>query len=101
LRDAQSTIRPFYRSRPGTRNETANLCAFRIGQLVGGGCLTEREAYAALANAALGWGIKANDKALGPRGTIMRAIQAGAREPCSPPPDPSNIIVLKGLSQSL
>jgi len=65
----------------GTRNETANLCAFRIGQLVGGGCLTEQEAYAALHNAATSWGIPANDKALGPRGTIARALRDGARSP--------------------
>jgi hypothetical protein len=72
---------------PGTRNETANRIAFRIGQLVGGGCLTEREAYAALHNAATSWGIPANDKALGPRGTIMRGLRAGTREPRGPPED--------------
>jgi hypothetical protein len=72
---------------PGTRNETANRIAFRIGQLVGGGCLTEREAYAALHNAATSWGIPAKDKALGPRGTIMRGLRAGTREPRGPPED--------------
>lgn len=66
---------------PGTRNESANVSAFRIGQLVGGGCLTESEAYAALHNAALSWGISAKDKALGPKGTIARAIRDGARSP--------------------
>jgi hypothetical protein len=72
---------------PGTRNETANKIAFRIGQLVGGGCLTEREAYAALHNAAASWGIPANDRVFGPRGTLMRGLQAGAREPRGPPED--------------
>jgi hypothetical protein len=74
---------------PGTRNETANVSAFRIGQLVGGGCLTESEAYAALHNAALTWGISAKDKALGPKGTIARAIRDGARSPryCPEAPD--------------
>jgi hypothetical protein len=79
---------------PGARNETANLCAFRIGQLVGGGCLTEREAYAALHNAAASWGIRANDKALGPRGTIARAIRDGARSPRGPAEEPTTIISL-------
>lgn len=74
---------------PGTRNETANVSAFRIGQLVGGGCLTESEAYAALHNAALSWGISGKDKALGPKGTIARAIRDGARSPryCPEAPD--------------
>lgn len=74
---------------PGTRNETANVSAFRIGQLVGGGCLTESEAYASLHNAALSWGISGKDKALGPKGTIARAIRDGARTPryCPEGPD--------------
>lgn len=71
----------------GTRNETANRVAFRIGQLVGGGCLTEAEAYSHLHNAAASWGISANDKALGPRGTISRAIRDGARSPRFVPED--------------
>ena len=56
-----------------TRNEEANRIAFRVGQLVGGGCVGRGEAYDVLANAALSWGIRPNDKALGPRGTIARA----------------------------
>ena len=78
---------------PGGRNETANLCAFRVGQLVGGGCLNEQEAYAALHNAAASWGVPAKDKALGPRGTIARAIRDGMSSPRQPPDDPSTIIV--------
>ncbi|WP_198302209.1 AAA family ATPase [Bosea sp. AS-1] len=76
---------------PGTRNEEANRIAFRIGQLVGGECLTFSEAYAALANAAMSWGIPANDKALGPKGTIARAIRDGSSSPRMPPPDPDVI----------
>jgi hypothetical protein len=71
----------------GERNEAANKIAFRIGQLVGGGCLTEAEAYSHLHNAAASWGIPANDKALGPRGTIARAIRDGARSPRFCPDD--------------
>jgi len=72
---------------PGTRSNEANRIAFRVGQLVGGGCLTETEAYAALHNAAASWGIPANDKALGPRGTIARGIRDGARAPRFVPED--------------
>ncbi|UGB26372.1 bifunctional DNA primase/polymerase [Methylorubrum sp. B1-46] len=80
-RALEAEMRELAMAAPGTRNETANLCAFRIGQLVGGGCLTEQEAYAALHNAAASWGIPANDKALGQRGTIARALRDGARSP--------------------
>ncbi|TXN33918.1 bifunctional DNA primase/polymerase [Methylobacterium sp. WL19] len=76
---------------PGERNEAANKIAFRIGQLVGGGCLTEAEAYSHLHNAAASWGISANDKALGPRGTIARAIRDGARSPRFVPDDFSEV----------
>ena len=69
---------------PGTRNEEANRIAFRVGQLVGGGCLTRSSAFASLEQAALSWGIRPNDKALGTRGTIARALDAGARVPRGP-----------------
>lgn len=75
----------------GERNEAANKIAFRIGQLVGGGCLTEAEAYSHLHNAAASWGIPANDKALGPRGTIMRGIRAGAQSPRFCPEDDTSL----------
>jgi hypothetical protein len=37
----------------GDRNIQANQIAFRVGQLVGGGCIGQREAYDTLANSAL------------------------------------------------
>lgn len=75
----------------GERNNEAAKIAFRIGQLVGGGCLTEAEAYSHLHNAAASWGISANDKALGQRGTIMRAIRAGAQSPRFVPEDDTSL----------
>jgi hypothetical protein len=69
---------------PGERNEEANRIAFRIGQLVGGGCLTHQAAYSALEAAALSWGISPKDKALGPKGTIARALRAGEPHPRGP-----------------
>lgn len=69
---------------PGERNEEANLIAFRAGQLVGGGCLTFGSALQALEQAALSWGISPKDKALGPKGTIARALKAGEGSPRGP-----------------
>lgn len=69
---------------PGERNEAANLIAFRAGQLVGYGCLTNSSAQQSLEQAALSWGIRPNDKALGPKGTIARAIRDGQRSPRGP-----------------
>lgn len=69
---------------PGNRNEEANRIAFRVGQLVGGGCLSRSYAQQALEQAALSWGIRPSDKALGPRGTIARGLAAGERSPRGP-----------------
>lgn len=69
---------------PGTRSDEANRIAFRAGQLVGGGCLTFSHAKAALEAAATSWGIRPTDKALGPRGTIHRALLAGQKSPAGP-----------------
>ena len=69
---------------PGARNDEANRIAFRVGQLVGGNCLTRLSAIAHLESAAMSWGIRPNDKALGPRGTIARALDAGIRAPRGP-----------------
>jgi hypothetical protein len=80
----------------GDRNNQANLIAFRVGQLVGGGCIGQSEAYSRLANAALAWGIKANDKALGPRGTIARAIRDGMRSPRGPTDDMPAVEIMLG-----
>ncbi len=65
---------------PGGRNEAANVAAFRIGQLVGPH-LSAGEAVEHLEAAARAWGISPKDKALGPKGTIARALQAGIRSP--------------------
>ena len=83
---------------PGTRNETVNTSAFRLGQLVGGGCLSEREAYDAMASAVLSWGVKPNDKALGPRGTIQRALKAGISHPRTVPDEPADSRTLVDIS---
>lgn len=82
----------------GTRNEAANLAGFRIGRLVGGNCLTSSEAYEGLSSAALAWGISPKDKALGPRGTISRALKAGEQSPRGPDdaPLPAVEILLDG-----
>lgn len=68
------------RAGKGARNETANVSAFRIGQLVGKH-LSEGEALAALEQAAGAWGVPANDKVFGPRGTIARGVRAGMASP--------------------
>ncbi len=68
------------RAGKGARNETANTSAFRIGQLVGKH-LSESEALAALEQAAGAWGVPANDKVFGPRGTLARALRAGMAAP--------------------
>lgn len=83
---------------PGTRNETVNTSAFRLGQLVGGGCLSEREAYDAMASAVMSWGVKPNDKALGARGTIQRALKAGMGHPRTVPDEPADSRTLVDIS---
>ncbi|MHC2163116.1 bifunctional DNA primase/polymerase [Bradyrhizobium ottawaense] len=74
---------------PGARNDEANRISFRVGQLVGGGCLDRSSALSALQSAALSWGIRPTDKSLGPRGTIARALQAGEKEPRGPDDSPA------------
>jgi hypothetical protein len=71
----------------GERNNEANRIAFRVGQLVGSGCLTYSAAYAALEAAALSWGIRPGDRVLGPRGTISRGLKAGESQPRGPVDD--------------
>lgn len=90
-------IRDLAAAGPGTRNESANTAAFKIGRLVGGGCLTYSEAYAALASAAMSWGIPANDKALGPKGTIARALRDGMGDPRGVPEDGPVITLARTL----
>lgn len=86
----------------GERNEAANLIAFRAGRLVGGGCITAAVAYDTLANAALSWGITHRDKALGPKGTIARAIRDGQKSPAGPHDDPApNIEISLAAGETL
>lgn len=68
----------------GERNNQANKIAFRAGQLVGGGCLELLSTRTALWQAAASWGIRPYDKALGPKGTIARALQDGIGQPKGP-----------------
>jgi hypothetical protein len=68
----------------GELHNTANLCGFKAGQLVGGGCLSKDEACARLEAAALAGNFPAGDRALGSNGTIMRAIEDGTRSPRRP-----------------
>jgi hypothetical protein len=68
----------------GERNELANVKAFHIGRLVGGGYLTQGEAYSALERAGLSLGLPPRDKLFGTRGTLWRAIQAGMELPYDP-----------------
>lgn len=65
----------------GQRNSEFNNIALGIGHLVGAGGIGRSEAYAALREAALAWGIGDDDKALKAGGTLDRALDDGAREP--------------------
>jgi hypothetical protein len=69
---------------PGERSNGLNRIAFRAGQLVGGGCLSMEVARSSLESAAQSWGISSRDKALGPRGTVSRALRDGQADPKGP-----------------
>ncbi|MCC7253828.1 bifunctional DNA primase/polymerase [Hyphomicrobium sp.] len=77
-------LRELAAAQPGTRSDEANRIAFRVGQLVGGGCVARAAAQSALEQAVLSWGVSPRDKALGPRGTIARALKAGEASPRGP-----------------
>lgn len=89
-------------SPPGTRNEQANVIAFRAGQLVAGGCLDRGSTLSALEQTALSaWGIHPRDKALGPKGTITRALAAGERAPRGPMDEPApEVEILLGQGET-
>lgn len=61
----------------GTRNNTLNKAALKLGHYVGGGCLTESEASHLLFNAALSCGLPEQEA----RKTIDSGLRAGMREP--------------------
>jgi hypothetical protein len=78
----------------GERNNQANALAFRAGQLVGGECLDLTTTRTRLWQAASSWGIKPYDKALGPKGTIARALQDGIGHPKGPSDSlPSGVVI--------
>lgn len=64
----------------GERNETLNRVAFRLGQLVAGGCLDQCEVERALAGAAANIGLPNGETMK----TIASGINAGMREPRGP-----------------
>ena len=71
---------------PGTRNETLNAAAWRLGRLVAGGELDPAAALASLWNAAHTCGLVDNDGVQQTRRTIDSGLQAGARHPRTRPP---------------
>jgi putative DNA primase/helicase len=63
-------------AQPGTRNESLNVTAFRLGQLVGGGEVDEDAIIGALLNVVMDWPELSKH-----RDTIMRAVNAGSAYP--------------------
>jgi hypothetical protein len=70
-----------------TRNNTIARSAFKVGQFVGPH-LGQRQAIERLEDACRALGLPAGDKALGARGTVQRAIEAGMRKPRAIPDAP-------------
>ena len=69
----------------GTRHDTLNMAAFRLGQLTGAGLLPDLAVTTSLADAARQCGLPERDI---PR-IITSGMTAGARHPRVPPPRPS------------
>jgi len=67
-------------AREGTRNDTLNRIAFRIGQVVGGGHLDPEHATIALLDAATASGLSAQEA----RSVLARSLAAGAANPRGP-----------------
>jgi|GEM_PF-885080 len=61
----------------GTRNEKLNRCAFRVGQLVGGGEIDCGDAERDLLNAAIAAGLEEPEATK----TLLSGLEAGIREP--------------------
>jgi hypothetical protein len=70
------------RARPGTRNDTLNRAAFRLGQLAGAGLGTLDELAKQLRDAALRSGLPESEA----DATIASGLSAGARQPRAPNP---------------
>jgi Bifunctional DNA primase/polymerase, N-terminal len=76
------------RAAPGTRNNTLNTAALKLGRLVGGGELPEGEVARRLFDAAAANGLVKEDGAKATRATIRSGTQAGMKQPrTAPRPD--------------
>jgi hypothetical protein len=69
----------------GQRNHTLNRAAFNLGQLIGGGELSESEVQDRLFEAATACGLVADDGADAVRKTIASGLTAGMKQPRSVP----------------
>lgn len=67
-------------SRPGSRNHTLNRAAFALGQLVGGGHLSDDQVRCALIDAGLRCGLKQHEVTA----TVASGLQAGRQSPRHP-----------------
>lgn len=65
----------------GAGNDTANRTAYMVGQYVGAGQIGAGEAADILCDALAGWAWRNGGDEAAMRGTIARAIEAGASEP--------------------
>jgi hypothetical protein len=73
----------------GTRNDTLNTAALKVGHYVGSGELSKAEAAGALFEAAVASGLVRDDGPKSVRDTIRSGLQAGMREPrTAPEPGP-------------
>ena len=68
---------------PGIRNDTLNVAAFSLGQIIGGGELDRNEVEQRLFQAA--GGLVADDGKSSVKATIASGIRAGMKEPRSTP----------------
>jgi len=77
----------------GTRNDTLNTCAFKLGGLVAGGALSESDVVSALTEAAMSTGLGEREIA----GTLRSGLESGKREPRGVPErEPRNSEVATG-----
>jgi hypothetical protein len=75
------------------RNDTLNVAAFSLGQIIGGGELDRNEVEHQLFQAA--GGLVADDGKSSVKATITSGIRAGIKEPRSTPTTPEHAPVLK------
>ena len=71
----------------GSRSNEAARLAFKLGQILEQARISPDEAYAQLEAVALSWrnpAIDKSDKALGPKGTLTRGLEAGTKSPRGP-----------------